>query len=118
MKYILLIFTIALSLNLFASETSKGAQKDYENFKKEASVKLDMIDKKLQDLKEKAKANGTDVKNKTIQDLEQAKVTLQSELDEAKANSSSKWKSFKKSFSKSVNDLNEKIQNALKDDKK
>ncbi|MGZ3726571.1 MAG: hypothetical protein ACXWQQ_12260 [Pseudobdellovibrio sp.] len=118
MKYIAILITIAFSLNLFASETSKGIKKDYEKFKQEATVKLEKLDQKIAELKEKAKASGSQTKDATIQDLEQAKAKLQADLDEAQASSSSKWRSFKKSFSKSISELNAKIQNALKDDKK
>ena len=116
MKLAILALLTAFSLNSFAaSETVKGAQKDYDTFKKEMSVKLEDTEKQLAELKSKAKEKGTDVKNKTVAELEESRDKLKNQLNELEKNGKEGWASFKKNFADSLDRLNLKIQKALKD---
>lgn len=116
MRLTILTLIAALSFNVSAaSETVKGAQKDYDSFKKEMSVKLDETEKQLVELKIKAKEKGTDVKNKTVTELEESRDKLKAQLNELEKNGKEGWASFKKNFADSLDRLNSKIQKALKD---
>lgn len=110
---------VVLSLTIasisYASETMKGAQKDYETFKQEMSAKLVSLDKEIEVIKEKAKQKGTSIKNETLQELETSRTELKTQMDKMESQSKSKWKSMKKSMSESFNSLHAKIQKALKD---
>ena len=115
-KFILstaLVFTLAQSG--LASETVKGAQKDYETFKVDMSKKLDAAEIKLQELKDKAKTQGNTAKEKLAVELEESKNTLRKQQEEIKYESAGGWKKMKKSLSDAAEALNTKIQNALKD---
>lgn len=118
MKHFALLFfaVMAFQLNGFASETVKGAQKDFQTFKQEMTTKLEAAEKKLIELKEKAKTKTSDVKEKTITELEATRDQLKSELNELEEKGQSNWTSLKKGFASSMDKFNKKVQNALKDE--
>ncbi|MFZ3229931.1 MAG: hypothetical protein WA160_06990 [Pseudobdellovibrio sp.] len=104
-----------LSLSSQASETAKGAKKDYESFKTEMSAKLESVEKEIAELKVKAKQKGNAAQEDTASELEKSKEKLKSELAEIKSSSKSQWSKFKSNFANSVDSLNSKIQKAVKD---
>lgn len=108
-----ILFILAFNL-AFASETVKGMGKDYEAFKQSMSKEISEIDKKIDRLKAESKEKGQETKENTIRELETARNKLKVELEEIKASSSDKWAQFKKGFAKSVDNLNDKVQKALK----
>lgn len=115
MNKILVILSLCLGLSVAgASETIKGAKKDYQKFQQEMTSRLDNIEKEIQLLKEKAKDKKEATQEKTIHELEEAKTELKAELQSLKADSESTWQKAKKSFAESVDNLNTKLQKALK----
>ncbi len=109
---------LCLSLLFFyaqGSETVKGAQKDFENFKSEMSAKLETAEKELKELRAKAKEQGAAKKEEVIADLEKTRDHLRTQLEKADESAKDNWKKFKESFAKSVDNLNFKIQKSLKD---
>lgn len=111
---LVILAVISISAAAFASETVKGAKKDFAAFKEEMNTKLDNTEKKLAELKAEAKAKGNAAHDKTIAELEAARDKLKAELNELKDDGSNKWQSFKKSFAESLDQLNTKVQKALK----
>lgn len=112
---LLLSLAFLMSLQGHASETAKGAQKDYDAFKKEMSVKIDSIEKELEELKQKAKTKGTTVKEETIHDLETTRDELKTKMSELSDASKDRWKSMKRKISETADSLHSKLQKALKD---
>ena len=110
-----LVLTLTIASVSNASETMKGAQKDYETFKQEMSAKLESLDKEIDVIKEKAKQKGTSIKNETLQELEASRAEVKAQMDKMESQSKSKWKSMKKGLSESFDSLHAKIQKALKD---
>lgn len=96
------------------SETIKGAKADLTSFKKDISAKLDAVDKQLTELKEKAKAKGSKVSDKTVHELEEARSSLRARLEEVKDDSQTGWANMKANIAKSMDDLNKKVQEAMK----
>lgn len=109
-----LIFAILLfTLSASASETIKGAQKDFESFKTEMSAKLETVQKQIIDLQSKAKEKGDQAQGEATKDLQKTRDQLQSQLNDMQDSGTSNWRKFKKSFGKSVDQLNTKIQKAV-----
>ncbi len=100
---------------VFASETLKGAEKDYESFKEEMSKKYESLSKDFDQLKVKAKEKGSTVKGETIQELDESREKIKKKMSEIKKDSKDQWKSMKKSLSESIDSLHSKIQHSLKD---
>lgn len=98
-----------------ASETVKGAKKDFEQFKHKLSTELDSAEAKIIELKNKAKSQGNQTQEKLAQDLETAKNEIRKQQAELKYESHSNWKQLKKSLSEATDNLSKKIQSALKD---
>lgn len=98
---------------LQASETVKGAKKDYEQFKKEMNEELDKAEAKIQELKAKAKTEGKETKEETIKDLEKSRDDLKARLNEMQKDGETGWKKFKKKMAASIDHLNKKIQKSL-----
>lgn len=119
MKVIQLVIGLVLTLTVasisHASETMKGAQKDYEAFKQEMSAKLESLDKQIEVVKEKANQKTTTIKNETIEELEASRAEVKVKMEKMESQSKSKWKSMKRSLSESLDSLHAKIQKALKD---
>lgn len=116
MKVIIALISFGLALGAaHASETVKGAKKDLDAFKKEMTVKLEATEKKLAELKIKAKAKGDAAQEKTVAELEQTKEKLQAELSDLKDDTKSSWTKFKAGLADSVDRLNAKIQKSLKE---
>jgi len=110
-----LVLTIGFMSSSYSSEAVKGAQKDYEAFKQELSVKMESLDKEIESLKEKAKEKSTTIKNETLHELEASRADLKERINKMETESKSKWKSMKKGLSESFDSLHAKIQKALKD---
>lgn len=115
MKKIIFVLIFALTTTTLASETAKGAKKDYEEFKVEMTQKLEATEKKIAELKAKAKTKGSEAEAKTIAEFEKTRDDLKQSLDELQKKSESNWKKLKKKFSSSVDNLNKKIQKKLED---
>ena len=56
-----------------ALETSKALKKDYDEFKKEMSVKMDNLELKIAALKESAKVKADEAQTKALADLEHSR---------------------------------------------
>jgi hypothetical protein len=106
---------LLVGLQSLASETMKGAQKDYEAFKKEMSIKVESLDKQIDELKTKAKDKGKVVKEATLKDLEETRKGLHSDMEEFEGKSKENWKAMKKKLSESAELLHSKLQKALED---
>lgn len=115
-KIILVIFSAAFLFSLAnSSETLKGVQKDAESFKKEMSVKLEDVEKQLTELKNNAQTKGSEIREKTVTDLETTRAELRTKLENWDTKTQKNWKDFKKNFAQSLDSLNAKIQKALKE---
>ena len=112
---LILLTSFIIFSNAYASETLEGAKKDYDSFKIEMSARLDQVESELSILKEKATEKTSQTRSDSIQELEKTKEKLKSELSEMKQTGSSSWKKFKANFAASVDKLNSKVQNKLKD---
>ena len=115
MRKIIFTTLVIFGMQTFALETVKGAKKDIESFKTEISAQLDTFEKKIEELKLKAKDKSHVVKDETIQDLEASRNSLKSELNKLEDSSKNNWKKMRKGISDSVRALHGKIQKALND---
>ena len=79
------------------------------------SVKLDTAEKKIEELRVGAKVKGNQAQEKLAVELEQAKNNLKKQQAELKYESETGWKRVKQSFSEAADNLNAKIQKALKE---
>jgi hypothetical protein len=95
------------------TETSKGAKNDYQQFKADMNAKLDELDKKIADLKVRAKTKGEAAKENTAAELEADRTKLKNELDEMESSGKSNWKTLKSKLAKSLDSLNARTQKAL-----
>lgn len=98
-----------------ASETVKGAQKDFAEFKGVMAKKIEVMEKQITDLKEKAKQKGGEAHAKTVAELEASRDKLKKEMAELKEDSQDSWKGLKEKLSSAADSLNQKIQKALKE---
>lgn len=116
-KSILLLFSFVtfIHFSASASETVKGAKKDFENFKTEMTTKLDKVEKELMLLKAKAKNKKNEVQEKTIAELEENRTQLKNDLDKLKSDGSDGWKKIKTGIADSFDKLNSKIQKVMKE---
>ncbi len=118
MKQVLIISLLAFGLSFStanASETVKGAKQDYQNFKKEMSVKLKDAEKKIEQLRSEGVSEVNEAKKETAKDLEITKNKLKSELEDLKKDGEKTTSKWKAELAASINSLNERIQKALKD---
>lgn len=99
-----------------ASETVKGARKDYETFRKEMTVRLESVEKQLAELKEKAKEKSGDTQAETVKQLEATRAQLRSQLESWQSEGRRGWRRFKKKFAESMDRLNSRVQDALADE--
>ena len=114
-KYIMTIsLTLFFAHSVFSSETLKGAKKDIETFKTEMNVKLEKVEKELMLLKAKAKNKGSEIEQKTANELENTRMQLKKELSEIKDDSHDGWSKLKSNLAESFDKLNTKVQKALK----
>lgn len=97
-----------------ASETIKGAKKDYQTFKKNMEGQLEVADKKLEELKAKGVDKVDEAHKTTVSDLEATKSKLKLDLEKLKADGEKATKEFKSKLAESISSLNERIQKALK----
>jgi hypothetical protein len=98
-----------------ASETVKGAQKDFAEFKGTMAKKIEVMEKQITELKEKAKQKGGEAHAKTVAELEASRDKLKKEMAELKEDSQDSWKGLKETLSSTADSLNQKIQKALKE---
>jgi hypothetical protein len=117
MKILIALFALWASFSIARadSETVKGAQKDFETFKQEMSAKLDDVDRQLAEMRAKAKAKGGDVQDKSIKELEVARVQAKAQMDAINDDTKSNWKSMKKKLAASIDSLHAKAKKALAD---
>jgi ABC-type phosphate transport system auxiliary subunit len=112
---VLLILVISQVGYAFASEAVKGAKKDVEAFKQEMAVKLDSVEKQLEELRIKTKKKSTEIQENTVKDLELTRNKLRKELNSLEDSTKTNWKQMKKDFSESIDSFHAKLQKALKD---
>ncbi|MCM2349399.1 MAG: hypothetical protein NDI69_05205 [Bacteriovoracaceae bacterium] len=115
LKFFTTLLLVSLMLPTFASETVKGARKDLDKFKQEMSVELQDIENKLKKLSEDSQKKGSAAYKQTIQDLNKSREKLRSDLYDLEADAKGEWKEAKSELSKSIDKLNSRIQEALKD---
>ena len=109
---LLLAFTFSFS---HASETVKGAKKDFHNFKKEMKEKIALAEKKIEELRSKGETEIDETKRSAAKELEVTKNKLKAEVDSLKEDGKKTSKKIKNDLASSINNLNEKIQKALKE---
>lgn len=115
MKKIMVGIITALSLQAFGSETLKGAQKDYEIFKKEMSEKVSIYEKEIVELRKKIKTKNEKAKDEAVKEYETALNKLRAEVSKIEESSKSNWDKVKGEISEHADSLNQKLQKALKD---
>lgn len=115
MHKLILSFIILVGLSSHASEAVKGAQKDYEAFKKEMSAKMDSIETELVELKQKAKTKGKLIKEESVHEIEAKRDDLKKKMSQLGDASKDTWKDLKKGISESADSLHTKLQKALAD---
>jgi TolA-binding protein len=107
----------ALEYHAMASETVKGAQKDFENFKSDMNKQLRTLEIKITELKNKAKAETNETTKKTmdstVHELETGRDKLKSEIKDMKSETEESWAHVKKGLSDAMNSLNERVQKSL-----
>lgn len=115
MRKLFLLGCVFFGLQGLASETVKGLHKDYEAFKKEMSEKVDLMDKKIDELKTHVGQKGHKIKSETVKEYETTRDELRGEIEKIEEGSKSNWKKVKKHISDSADSLNSKLQESLKD---
>ena len=103
------------SVSFAASETVKGAKKDFTEFKETMGKKMETMEKQIAELKDKAKQKGGEAHTKTVAELEASRDKLKKEMAELKEDSQEGWKGLKEKLSSTADSLNQKIQKALKE---
>ncbi|MGZ3749211.1 MAG: hypothetical protein ACXVCD_17875 [Pseudobdellovibrionaceae bacterium] len=99
----------------YGLEAVKGAQKDIQTFKQTMSVKLQEIDGKIDALRRQAEQKNNEVIKKNVEDYERMRGELAAEVDQLEADAKGNWKASKNHLATSIDDLNSKIQRALKE---
>lgn len=97
-----------------ASETVKGAKKDFEKFKDDMRDQLATVEKQISDLRKKIETHTTKVTEQTLKDLDHTRYQIRTDMDNLNEDAEGKWKTVKKGLADSMNTLNAKIQKALK----
>ena len=113
--FLMIAFFLFVPHALADSETVKGAKKDLDTFKSEMTTKLNEVDRQLDELRAKAKANGKAAQEQTTRELEEKRARLKAQLDSLSDEGKSNWKKMKKSVSESVDALHDKVKKALED---
>lgn len=98
-----------------ASETVEGAKKDDQAAKAEVAAQLDVLDKKIDELRASAAQKSTAAKERALQEAERAREKLRADYERMKADADGNWASFKKKVARSLDKLNTKAQKALKE---
>lgn len=111
----LLLSLLMLAGPAFASETVEGLKKDYASFKEDMNAKLAEMDRKIERLKAESAREGKSAKEQAVTDLQAAREKLRRELDKTREAGAEGWTKFKRGFARSVDNLNRKIQKALKE---
>jgi len=96
-------------------ETVKGAQKDVESFKRDMTAKLIEIDKKIDTLEKKAEARKNDFQKKAAADYDKLQAKLSNDVEKLKADAEGDWKQAKNDLAISIDSLNTKVQQTLKE---
>ncbi len=102
------IFAVGFGVSTSGSETAEGLKKDIASFKKEASLKLDELDRKIAQLKAESKVAAA-------HELEEARDKLRKSIEETQQTSQSKWSELKLAFARSLEVLHAKAQKVLKE---
>lgn len=111
---LIFMFTlICLSTSHAELETIKGAQKDFESFKKEMSLKLEDVESQITQLQENAKIKGDEVHQKYAKELADKRLKLKSEIDSLNNETKTNWTKMKKNLSESIDNLHAKAKKAL-----
>ncbi len=101
-----------------ALETSKALKKDYDEFKKEMSVKMDNLELKIAALKESAKVKADEAQTKALADLEHSRDIVREDLNkletEIPTKTKSNWRKLKSKMATAIDRLNNKAQELLK----
>ncbi len=114
MKYILVIMFMGSMFGI-ASETVKGAKKDFQDAKSELALKLENVESQIKDLTVKIKSTGNEAQQKTLHELTVTKDKLRADINELQQDSKQRWKKFTKTMAESLDKLNDKVQSALKE---
>jgi hypothetical protein len=101
--------------------TQMDSVADYQNFKKEAEVKILNNEKSLADLK--TKGSKVDVKDKAeyeknLAALNQKNVDLKERLVDYKLNGETKWSSFKTEYNNDMDELEKELEDFTVDNEK
>lgn len=116
MKLIITLFlTWCFAFSSSASETVKGAQKDFAEFKQQLQKKMEALDTELEQVQKKAQAKGSEARKKSIAELQAAKQKLQKEIDELQDDGKQEWQKLKSNLADAVEGLSTKVQKALRE---
>jgi len=118
MKLLMFVFGIVFAVTVIHaddSETIKGAKKDIDKFKKEMTVKLESLEKQIQQLRAKAEAKGDEAKTKAADEYAATQKDVKAKVDQATDETGDGWQKMKKGLAESIDSLNKKVQKALKE---
>jgi len=93
---------------------------EFENYKQKTDDQITLNDKRISELKAKSKNMKGDAKDKynnKIAELEQENNDMKSKLNGYKLAGKEKWEIFKTDFNKSMNELDQSIDNLFSNNK-
>ena len=96
------------------TEAKKDSAADYQNFKKEAELKIADNKIKIAELKAKKADTNKEIRdkyNKKVQALEQKNNNLQNKIDNSGNVKTSMWNSFKREFNSDIDDFGRAFKN-------
>jgi peptidoglycan hydrolase CwlO-like protein len=127
MKKKILIFACTCFLAMlcspsFSQTAAQQEANDYQQFKKDAQMKIDENKQKIADLKDKKSNESKEVRDKydkKVANLEQKNNELRKKIDNYNESSNStKWASFKREFNHDMDELGKSIKDIGKDNVK
>lgn len=99
----------------------KDSVEDYNNFMKDAKLKIDANDKAIENLKStmpKLSKSANINTQKRIDELEQKNIDMRKKMENYRANGKDEWESFKREFSYDMSELGKAIKNVGLNNKK
>ncbi|MBK7842481.1 MAG: hypothetical protein IPJ71_02125 [Bdellovibrionales bacterium] len=118
MKCLVLVLSVMFSVSFaFAElETVKGAKQDIKALKNEMLVKLNDVEKEIEELRAKVKEKGNQTLEETIKELEEKRTGIRAEVDSLKQDASTNLKTLRKKLGDALDSLHAKAKKALQQD--
>ncbi len=118
MKFLVFVLLLMFSLRFAYAEleTVKGAKQDIKALKNEMSVKLNDVEKEIEELRTKVKAKGDNALEETIKELEEKRAEIRSEVDSLKQDANANFKTLRKKLGDALDSLHAKAKKALQQD--